>query len=135
MMSGAAVSWNSKKQTCVGLSTAEAEYIALAKAAEELIRLHQLLMDMYENSVNPMTIFEDNQSTIAMTRNPQHHGRAKHVDIKFHYIREMVTMNKIELKYYKSDEMIADMLTKGIGKIQFAKLRNMIGLRNISDCG
>ena len=73
MMSGAAVSWNSKKQTCVGLSTAEAEYIALAKAAEELIRLHQLLMDTYENSVNPMTIFEDNQSTIAMTRNPQHY--------------------------------------------------------------
>ena len=135
MMSGAAISWNSKKQTCVALSTAEAEYIALAKAAQELIRLHQLLIDTNENSVNPMTIFEDNQSTIAMTRNPQHHGRAKHVDIKFHYIREMVTMNKIELKYYKSDEMIADMLTKGIGKIQFAKLRNMIGLRNISDCG
>ena len=131
MMSGAAISWNSKKQTCVALSTAEAEYIALAKAAQELIRLHQLLIDTNENSVNPMTIFEDNQSTIAMTRNPQHHGRAKHLDIKFHYIREMVTMNKIELKYYKSDEMIADMLTKGIGKIQFAKLRNMIVLRNI----
>ena len=131
MMSGAAISWNSKKQTCVALSTAEAEYIALAKAAQELIRLHQLLIDTNENSVNPMTIFEDNQSTIAMTRNPQHHGRAKHVDIKFHYIREMVTMNKIELKYYKSDEVIADMLTKGIGKIQFAKLRNMIVLRNI----
>ena len=53
-------------------------------------------MDMNKNSVDPMTIFEDNQSTIAMTKNPQHHGKAKHIDIKFHYIREMVTMNKIE---------------------------------------
>ena len=91
-------------------------------------------MDMNKNSVDPMTIFEDNQSTIAMTKNPQHHGKAKHIDIKFHYIREMVTMNKIKLKYCKGDEMIADILTKGIGKIQFTKLRSMIGLRNISDC-
>ena len=59
-----------------------------------------------------MTIFEDNQSTITMTKNPQHHGRAKHIDNKFHYIRKMVTMNKIQLKYCKSHQMIADMLTE-----------------------
>ena len=86
------------------------------------------------NRNDPMTIFEDNQSTIVMKKNLQHPGRAKHIDIKVHYIREMVAINKIELKYCKSDEMTADMLTKGIGKIQFAKLRTMIGLRNISDC-
>ena len=91
-------------------------------------------MDMNQNSVDPMTIFEDNQSTTAMTKIPQHHGRARHIDIKFHYIREMITMNKIELRYCKTDKMTADMLTKGIGKIQFAKLRSMIGLRDISDC-
>ena len=91
-------------------------------------------MDMNQNSVDPMTIFEDNQSTTATTKIPQHHGRAKHIDIKFHYIREMITMNKIELRYCKTDKMTADMLTKGIGKIQFAKLRSMIGLRDISDC-
>ena len=134
MMSGAAISWNNMKQTCVTLSTAEAEYIALAKAAQQSIWLQRLLMDMNKNSVDPMTIFEDNQSTIPMTKNPQHHGKAKHIDIKFYYIREMITMNKIELKYCKSDEMIADILTKEIGRIQFAKLRSMIGLRNISDC-
>ena len=89
---------------------------------------------MNQNSVDPMTIFEDNQSTTAMTKIPQHHGRARHIDIKFHYIREMITMNKIELRYCKTDKMTADMLTKGIGKIQFAKLRSMIGLRDISDC-
>ena len=84
MMSCSAISWNSKKRTCVALSTAEAEYIASVKAAQELIWLQRLLMDMNKNSVDPMTVFEDNQSTIAMTKNPQHHGKAKHIDIKFH---------------------------------------------------
>ena len=58
----------------------------------------------------------------------------QNINIEFHYIREMITINKIELKYCKSGKMIADMLTKGSGKIQFVKLRNMIGLRNIYDC-
>ena len=75
-----------------------------------------------------MTIFEDNQSTVAMTKNPQHHGRAKHMDMKLHYIGEMVTMNKIELKYCKIDEITEDMLMKATGKIKFDKLRSMIGL-------
>ena len=78
MMSGAAMSWNSKKQTCVALPTAEAEYTTLAKATQESIWLQRLLMDINENSVDPMTIFEDKQSTIAMAKNSQHHGRAKH---------------------------------------------------------
>ena len=132
MMSGTAISWNNKKQICVTLSTAEAEYIVLAKEYQESIQ--RLLMDMNENSVNPMTSFEDNQPMIALTKNLQHHGRATHINIKFHYIREMVTMNKIELKYCKSDEIEADMLTKGVAKIQCANLRGIIRLRNISDC-
>ena len=134
MTSGAAISWNSKKQTCVTLSTAETEYIALAEAGLESKWLQRLLMDMNKKSVDPMTIFEDNQSMTEMTKNPKNHARAKHFSIKFHYIREMVTMNKIELKYCKRDEMIAGMSMKGISKIQFAKLRSMIGLRYISYC-
>ena len=98
---------------CAALSKAEAAYITLAETAQESTWLQRLLMDMNENSVDPMTIFEDNQSTITMTKNPQHHGQKN--------IRKMVTMNKIQLKYCKSHQMIADMLTKDIGKIQFAK--------------
>ena len=90
MMIGAAISCSSKKQTCVALSAAEAEYIALANAPKESILLQRLPVDINKNSVDPMTIFEDKQSTIAMKTNPQHHGKAKHVDIKFYYIREMV---------------------------------------------
>ena len=81
MMSGATISWNSKRKTCAALSTAEAEYIALAKAAQESIWLQQLLIDMRKISVDSVTIFEDNQSTIAITKNCQHHGRVKNIDI------------------------------------------------------
>ena len=70
MMIGAAISCNSKKQTCVALSAAEAEYIALVKAPQELIFLQRLPVDINKNSVDPMTIFEDNQSAIAMKTNP-----------------------------------------------------------------
>ena len=134
MMSGAVISWNSKKQTCVALSTAEAEYIALAKAAQESIWLQRLLGDMGECLINPITIFEDNQSTIAMTKNPQFHGRAKHIDIKFHFIREQVIAKTVELKYCRSSDMIADMMTKGLCKAQFVKLRSMSGIVDISNC-
>ena len=87
---GTAVSWRSKKQSCVALSTAEAEYMALASAAQESIWLQQLLSDLNNKPTDGMVIYEDNQSCISMTKNPQFHGRAKHVGIKYHFIREQV---------------------------------------------
>ena len=73
-------------------------------------------------------IYEDNQSAIAITRNPQFHGRANHINIKYHFIREQVNNNNIELKYCQTSEMIADMLMKGLGRIKFEKLREMDGI-------
>ena len=134
MISGAVISWNSKKQTCVALSTAEAEYIALAKAAQESVWLQRLLSDMGEHLTNPMTIFEDNQSRTAMTKNPVSWKSEAHIDIKFHFIREQAIGKTAELKYCRSSEMIADMMTKGLCKVQFAKLRSMYGIVNISNC-
>ena len=89
---------------------------------------------MGEHLINPMTIFENNQSTIAMTKDPQFHGRAKHIDIKFHFIREQVMAKTVKLKYCRSSNMIADMMTKGLCKVHFAKLRSMSGIVNISNC-
>ena len=88
---GAAVSWRSKKQTCVALSTAEAEYMALASAAQEAIWMRQLFTDLTSKpSEEVMIIYEDNQSVICMVKNPQFHGRAKHIEIKYHFICEQV---------------------------------------------
>ena len=89
-MSGGAVTWKSRKQSCVALSTAEAEYIALSSATQESVWLRNLTSELGSPAETPTTIYEDNQSAIAMTKNPQFHGRAKHIDIKYHFIRENV---------------------------------------------
>ena len=130
-LSGAAVSWRSKKQTCVALSTAEAEYIALASAAQEAIWLQQLTNDLKNESSDTTTIYEDNQSAICMSKHPKFHGRSKHIAIKYHFIREQVSNNTIELKYCRTNDMVADMLTKGLSAQQFAKLRHLAGVREM----
>ena len=119
---GGAITWKSRKQSCVALSTAEAEYIALAAAAQEAVWLRQLTTDLTCSPEKASIIYEDNQSAIAMTKNPQFHGREKHVDIKYHYIREQVNDGTVELKYCPTNNMIADMFTKGLGRDRFIKL-------------
>ena len=84
-INGAAIRWRSKKQSCVAISTVEAEYVALASAAQEAIWMRQLLTDVRNPPRGPTRIFEDNQSAICLARNPQFHGRAKHIGIKHHF--------------------------------------------------
>ena len=64
-----------------------------------------------------------------MTKNPQYHGRSKHIDIKFHFVREKIASNIIGLKYCKSENMVADILTKGLGRTKFEELRDRIGMK------
>ena len=128
VIGGAAVSWKCKKQACVALSTAEAEYISLASATQESLWLQQLLSDLQKQPTKPMVIFEDNQSAISLAKNPKFHGRSKHIAIKYHFIREQVNSGKIELRYCKTSDMIADFLTKGLNREQFEKLRLMAGV-------
>lgn len=127
-MSGGAISWRSKKQACVALSTAEAEYIALASAAQEAVWLRQLLTDLRSKPEEATKIYEDNQSAIYLAKNPQFHGRAKHIGIKYHYIREQVENGNVKLSYCRTEEMVADALTKGLSREQFRKLRKMSGM-------
>ena len=88
MLSGGAISWSSRKQNCVALSTAEAEYVALSVAVQECIWLRQVEAELGSTSEGPNLILEDNQSAIAMSKNPQFHGRAKHIDIRHHFVIE-----------------------------------------------
>ena len=133
LVGGTAVSWRSNKQTCVALSTAEAEYMALASAAQEaVVWMRQLSKDMKTDVCEPTVIFEDNQSAICMAKNPQFHGRAKHIGIKYHFIREQVSNNTIKLRYCRTEDMIADIFTKGLSQEKFVKLRSMCGLRSIN---
>ena len=122
------MSWRSKKQSCVALSTAEAEYVALASAAQEAVWMGELTAQFSDRSPETITIYEDNQSAISMAKNPQFHGRTKHISVKYHFIREQVDKKAVELKYCPTEEMVADMLTKGLAKEQFQKLRLKAGV-------
>ena len=127
-ISGGAVSWRSKKQSSVALSTAEAEYIALASTAQEAVWLRQLTTELGNGSAEVTTIFEDNQAAISMSKNPQFHGRAKHISIKYHFVREQVSDGTVRLKYCRTQDMVADILTKGLHRDQFTKLRMISGI-------
>ena len=132
-LSGGAVSWRSKKQTCVALSTAEAEYIALAAAFQEAVWLRRLLSEMGECCTNPTTVFEDNQSAMCIAKNQHCHGKTKHVDIKYHFVREQTSSGDFELKYCNTDDMKADMFTKSLCGPKFTKFRSMIGMKESTD--
>ena len=120
MFSGGAISWSSRKQKCVALSAAEAEYVVLSSTVQECIWLRQLEVELGNMTEGPSLILEDNQSAITMAKNPQYYGRAKHIDIQHHFV---VALRNIELQYCST----ADMLTKGLNRERFCKLRKETG--------
>ena len=129
LLGGAAISWKSNKQTCVALSTAEAEYVALSTAVQEAIWLQQLTSDLMNKSSQEMIIYEDNQSTICLAKNQQIHGRTKHIDIKYHFVCDLVEAGRIKVKECcASENMIADILTKGLRINRFEMLRQLAGI-------
>jgi len=125
------VSWCSKRQGCVARSTTEAEYIALSTASQEAVWLRRLLESVLKKQDKPATLYEDNQGAIELTKNPKFHNRTKHIDVSYHYAREQVDNKKISIKYCRTENMLADVMTKGLSKVQFEKFRNMLGLIKI----
>ena len=131
LLAKGAVSWLSKKQATVALSTAEAEYVALSAATQEAIWLRRLLTDVGEPLEDPIVINEDNQGAIAMAKNPVGHARTKHIDIRYHFVREGVQNGAIILKYVATGEMIADILTKPLPRHSFEKLVLELGMKTV----
>jgi hypothetical protein len=128
MMTGAAVSWFSKKQSVVALSTLEAEYIALSCASQEAVWIRRLLHDLGQKIDRPTVIKEDNQGAIAMAQNPAGHSRTKHIDIRHHFVREAIQDGIISLEYCPSKDMFADLLTKPLPRAQYERLRELVGV-------
>ncbi|KAL0373689.1 UNVERIFIED_CONTAM: Retrovirus-related Pol polyprotein from transposon RE1 [Sesamum radiatum] len=121
-------SWASKKQATVAQSSAKAEYIAAAATSNQATWLRRILEDMGEKQEEPTTIYCDNKSAIAITKNPVQHNRTKHIDIKYHALREATTRGEIELKYCSTEEQLADMFTKALPRNKFEELRTKIGV-------
>ena len=127
-LGGASLSWRSKKQPVVALSSTEAEYIALCAAVQEAVWLRSLLKDLSFEQKDATTLFEDNQGAIVLSKNPNSHPRTKHIDIKYHYTREKVESGEITLRYCRTDEMLADIFTKGLTRFTFDSMRSKCGV-------
>ena len=121
---GGIISWASKP--IVTLSSTEAEYIAASLSSQELIWIRSLLDNLNFKQDGPTILNEDDQRTITLSKNPKCHARAKHIGIKFHFIREKIKNCEIKLEYCPSEDMIADMLTKPLGKIKYKRFRDLM---------
>ena len=127
-LAGAAVSWSSKKQATVALSTTEAEYMALAQAVKEGIWLNRLLGEIGHSPRLPITIHSDNQGAIDLTKNSMYHSRTKHIDIKHHFLRDVVELGTVGIIFCGTENMVADILTKGLAKQKHSFFCKGLGL-------
>ena len=123
-----AVCWRSKLQQVVTRSTTEAEYIAAGAAGMEICWVQNLLKELGYTPTAPAKLYMDNQSAMSVAKNPEHHGRMKHLDLCFYWLRDQVGMNKIQPLYCRTEDMPADLLTKALAKPQVEKLRVEMGL-------
>ena len=131
LIDGGAISWSSRKQELVTLSTTEAEYVASTHAAKEALWLRRLIGEIFEPLHNPITLFNDNQSAIAHTKDGNYHARTKHIDIRYHFIRFSISDGSVRLLYCPTDSMVADTLTKALPSSKAKHFASELGLRAI----
>jgi len=126
-MGTGAISWASRRQTIQTLSTTEAEYVAAVAGAQETLWLQNLFSEFgYSIPSSPLCI--DNESALTVAKNPEHHGRMKHLDLRFYWLRHIVASGKITLHHVRTDDMPADCLTKALGKNKIAIAQQQLGL-------
>lgn len=121
------VAWHSKKQTSTSLSTAEAEYIAAGSCCTQLLWMKQMLSD-YGIAQTTMVVYCDNKSAIDISKNPVQHSRTKHIDIRHHFIRDLVEEKIICLEHISTENQLADILTKPLDPTRFDSLRKSLGI-------
>jgi hypothetical protein len=114
------------------MSSTEAEYISAANAALEILWLKDLMRDLDLDQRNPIILYEDNQSCIKLAQSERYKSRTKHIDVKYHKLRELKENKTIDLEYCNSKDMIADILTKPLPKPQFEHLREKLPLTTLA---
>lgn len=129
ILSGGAISWSSRLQPTVAVSTTEAEYMAASYAIKEALWLKTLLSELDQNPGN-LTIYADSQSAIKLLKNPVFSMRSKHIDIIYHFARERVMRKDITFKYVSTDKMVADILTKPLPSTKFDFCRTSMGMND-----
>lgn len=132
-VAGCCVGWMTRKQQVVSLSSTEAELNALCAAACFEIWLVRLLKDLGKEAKLPVFFYEDNQSTIRIAEDSKNHGRLKHVDVKYHFLRDLVKDGRIRIRYISTADQVADMMTKGLPATALRRHRSKAGLVSCCD--
>jgi hypothetical protein len=129
LIDGGTISWSSKRQEIVSLSTTESEYVAATHGMKEAIWLRSLLTEVFDPIKPPTTLFSDNQAAIALARNHQYHLRTKHIDVQYHFIRWVIEQGSLRLIYCPTNDMVADTLTKALPSAKVKHFTAGLGLR------
>ncbi|GJU95041.1 retrovirus-related pol polyprotein from transposon TNT 1-94 [Tanacetum coccineum] len=127
-LGGKLVSWSSKKQDCTAMSTAEAEYVSLSACCAQVIWMRTQLLD-YGYKYNRIPMYCDSKSAIAISCNPVQHSKTKHIDIRYHFIKEHVEKGTVEIYFVGTEYQLADLFTKALPKERFEYLVHRIGMR------
>jgi hypothetical protein len=127
-----AISWSSKKQPIVTLSTTEAEYVAAASCACQAIWLRNVLSHLMIKQGGSTLIHCDNSSSIKLSKNPILHGRCKHIEVRYHFLRDLTKEGIVELVHCRSQDQIADVMTKPLKLEAFCKLRQELGMMDLA---
>jgi hypothetical protein len=130
LIDGGAVSWSSKRQEIISLSTTESKYVAATHATKEALWLCSFIGQIFEPFMEPITLFSDNQSAIALIKDHQYHARMKHIDIHYHFICWIIDNGKLHLIYCPTANMIADTLTKALPSPKVKHFANELGLHS-----
>ena len=115
----------------MALSSCEAEYIAATSATCQGVWLNRLISELKGVAERPMKLLVDNQSAIILCKNPVHHNRNKHIDTRYHFIRQCVEEKRIEVVYVKTEDQLADVLTKSLGRLKFLEMRGRLGIKDV----
>ena len=125
------ITWQSMKQKVVAQSSCKAEYIAAANATCQGVWLARVLAEVHGSAPSVLMLRVDNKSSIALIKNPVLHGQSKHIEVKYHFVRESAEKGQINVDFIKNEEQLGDVLTKPLGKVNFHEFRAKIGLREV----
>ena len=128
LMAGGPVTWSSKRQATVALSTVEAEYVAMSRCAQQMVWMHSWLSEVKVDYATPGLIKGDNRGAIALTKNTKDHGKVKHIDIRHHYIRELLQSGIITTEQVPSADNLADLFTKPLPRDHHHQLLSFLNI-------
>ena len=132
MLCGGAISWQAKKQTTVALSTVEAEYMAVTAGAKEALWWRDQLSGLGFDVTQATTLHSDSKGCISLSKNPEHYANTKHIDLRYHFIRDhVVNKRTVHLQYINTTAMAADVLTKALSRDRHQAAVELLGMQAI----